>query len=122
MEGSHKEETVIHMDTVPPQKKAQTSIGSYFELPKTTKIAIEIKKKTEVKTDHSSTRNQQPVTVEKWKTTSLAKFGAERWLIIDVENNLAKSLRCSACQKYEDRITSVKGFQEIWCHEGSRQL
>ena len=122
MEGSHKEETVIHINTVPPQKKAQTSIGSYFELPKTTKIAIEIKKKTEVKTDHSSTRNQQPVTVEKWKTTSLAKFGGERWLIIDVENNLAKSLRCSVCQKYEDRITSVKGFQETWCHEGSRQL
>ena len=59
---------------------------------------------------------------EKWKTTSLAKFGVENWLIIDVENNSVKSLRCNVCQKNEDRITSVKGFQETWCCEGSRQL
>ena len=50
------------------------------------------------------------------------KIVAENWLIIDVENNLVKSLRCSICQKYDERITSVKGFQETWCHEGSRRL
>ena len=76
----------------------------------------------EVKTGHSSTRTLQPVIAEKWKTTSLAKFGVENWLIIDVENNLVKSLCCSVCQKYEDRIISIKGFQETWCCEGSRQL
>ena len=71
MEGSHKQKTVIDIDTVPLQKKPQTSIGSYFGLPKTTKIAIEKKKKTKVKTSHSSTRTLQPKTAEKWKTTSL---------------------------------------------------
>ena len=40
MEGSHKQKTVIDNDTVPLQKKPQTNIGSYFGLPKTTKIAI----------------------------------------------------------------------------------
>ena len=52
------------------------------------------------------------MTAEKWKTTSLVKFGSENWLIIGVENNLVKSLRCRVCQKYEGRITTVKGFQE----------
>ena len=97
MEGSHKQKTVIDIDTVPLQKKPQTNIGSYFGLPKTTKIAIQNKRKTEVKTGHSSTRTLQPVTAEKWKTTSLAKFRAENWLIIDTENNLVKSLHCSVC-------------------------
>ena len=50
MEGSHKRKTVIDIDTVPLQKNPQTSTGSYFGLPKTTKIAIETKKKMEVKT------------------------------------------------------------------------
>ena len=40
MEGSHKQKTVIDIDTVPLQKKPQTNIVSYFGLPKTTKIAI----------------------------------------------------------------------------------
>ena len=80
------------------------------------------KKKTEVKTGHSSAGTLQPVNGEKWKTTSLAKFGVENWLIIDVENNSVKSLRCNVCQKNEDRITSVKDFQETWCCEGSRRL
>ena len=77
------------------------------------KLSLRKKKKTEVRTGHSSTRTLQPVTAEKWKTTSLAKFGAENWLIIDVENNLVKSLRCRVCQKYEDRITLVKRFREL---------
>ena len=119
MEGSHKQETVIDIDTVPLQRNPQSSIGSYFGLPKTNKIAVEKKKKTKVKTGHSSTRTLQPVTTEKWKTTSLAEFGAENQLIIDVGNNLVKSLCCSVCQKYGDRIASVKGFQETWCSEGS---
>ena len=120
MEGSHKWKTVTDIDTVPLQKKSQTSIGSYFGLPKTTKIAVKKKKKTKVKTGHRSTRTFQPVTAEKMKTTSPMKFGSENWFIIGVENNLVKSLRCSVCQKYEDRITSVKGFQENWCCEESR--
>ena len=75
MEGSHKWKTVIDINTVPLQKKPQTSIGTYFGLQKTTKIAVEKKKKkTEVKTGHSSTRTLQLVTAEKWKTTSLAKL------------------------------------------------
>ena len=44
MEGSHKRKTVIDINTVPLQKNPQTSTGSYFGLPKTTKIAIETKK------------------------------------------------------------------------------
>ena len=46
-------------------------IGSYFGLTKTTKIAVEKKKKTEVKTSHSTTRTLQHVTAEIWKTTTL---------------------------------------------------
>ena len=33
------------MDTVPLQKKPQTSIGSYFGITKTTKVAVEKKRK-----------------------------------------------------------------------------
>ena len=44
MEGSQKQKTVIDINTEPLQKKPQTSIGSYFGLPKTTKIVIEKKK------------------------------------------------------------------------------
>ena len=67
----------------------------------------------EVKPGHSSTRTLQPVTAEKWKTTSLAKLVTENWLIIDVENNSVKSLPSSVCQKYEDRINSVKVFKKL---------
>ena len=49
MEGSHKRKTLIDINTVPLQKKPQTSIGSYFGLPKTTKIAVEKKKENESK-------------------------------------------------------------------------
>ena len=113
MDGSRKRKTVIDNDTVPLQKKQQTSIGSYFGLPKTTRIAVEknLKKKAEIKTGHSSARTIQPVTAEKWQTTSLAKFGAENWLIINVENKLVKSFYCSVCQKYEDNLG--KGFRRI---------
>ena len=45
MEGSHKQKTVVDIDTVPLQKKPQTSIGSYFGLMKTNKIAVEKKRK-----------------------------------------------------------------------------
>ena len=45
MESSHKQKTVFDINTVPLQKKPQTSICSYFGLPKTTKIATEKKRK-----------------------------------------------------------------------------
>ena len=45
MEGSHKRKTLIDINTVPLQKKPQTSIGSYFGLTKTNKIAVEKKRK-----------------------------------------------------------------------------
>ena len=44
MEGSHKRKTLTDINTVSLQKKPQTSIGSYFGLLKTTKIAVEKKK------------------------------------------------------------------------------
>ena len=122
MDEGNKRETAIEIDAEPPQKKQQTSISAYFGLPKTKKIA-EPKANKKAKSG-SGSQTLQVATAEKWKITSLAKYGAENCLVADVdqESKLVKSLRCSICSKYENRITSVKGFQETWCHEGSKRL
>ena len=110
----------------PPQKKQQTSIGAYFGLPNTKIVEKQPIKKAKAGSSGSSSkiRTLQVGTAEKWKTTSLAKYDADNWLIIDADekNKLVKTLRCSICSKYEHRITSVKGFQETWCREGSKRL
>ena len=72
----------------------------------------------------ASKRTLQPATAEKWKTTSLAKYDAENWLIVNIntDTKLVESLKCAVCTKFEGKISSVKGFNYQWSRDGSTRL
>ena len=82
----------------------------------------EQQKKDSVRT--TSTRTLLTLTAGKWKSTSLAKYNADDWLVINTkkESNVVTSLNCSVCKKYVGRIMSTKGFQQQWCGDESKQL
>ena len=78
-------------------------------------------------TDESKNKPQtlQNRTAEKWKTTSLAKYNSEAWLIVNEDQSntdLVASFNCRVCRQFEDQISLVKGFNHTWIKEGSKQL
>ena len=95
MEGSHRQKLLLILIQCHYKRNHRPILALILDYQKQPKLPFRTKRKTEVKTGHSSTRTLQPVTAEKWKTTSLAKFCAENWLITDIENNFVKSLHCS---------------------------
>ena len=72
----------------------------------------------------ASKRTLQPATAEQWKTTSLAKYDAENWLIVNInaDTKLVESLKCAVCTKFEGKINSLKGFNYQWSRDGSTRL
>ena len=70
----------------------------------------------------SSIRTLSVKTAENWKTTSLAKYNASDWLILNVSNGLVTSMKCATCSEFEDKITSMKGFTDQWSRDGSKRL
>ena len=66
-------------------------------------------------------RNLQAATAKKWKSTTLAKYNADDWLVVNVNKtiNLVQSMNCSVCTKFMDRISFIKDFQQQWCESGS---
>ena len=70
-------------------------------------------------------RTLQTRTAEKWKTTSLAKYNIEAWLVVN-ENQLNTDLvaffNCRICRKFEDQMSLIKGFNQTWTKEGSKRL
>ena len=71
-------------------KKQQTDINSFFggkpkkQMPKDTTV------------NKSSKRTLQSTTAESWKTTSLAKYDAENWLVVNTDDSavIVKSFNC----------------------------
>ena len=75
------------------------------------------------KTKTSSSRTLQVATAEGWKISSLAKFSASEWLIINADESkkYVVSMRCLTCTKYKNENMSLKGFAPQWCSvEGAR--
>ena len=116
-----------------PKKKRQIDIGAFFgarskvkpndnQNPNNLSSINEQQKKDSVHT--TSTRTLLTLTAEKWKSTSLAKYNADDWLVINTEkeSNVVTLLNCSVCHKYVDRIMFTKGFQQQWCGNGSKRL
>ena len=125
----------MELECSAPKKLKQSDIGTFFgarpkEQPNDNRIPnggntfsiTEQQKKDSLHT--TSTRTLLTFTAEKWKSTSLAKYNADEWLVInsDKESKAVTSLNCSVCTKYIDRIMSTKGFQQQWCSEGSKRL
>ena len=103
----------------PSVAKKQSDIAVFFGArPKDNKV----KKNYEPK--KQSVRTLQAATAENWKSTSLAKYNADDWLVINVDKQtkLVTSLNCLVCTKHVEHITGVKGFQQQWCKEGSKRL
>ena len=105
-----------------PPRKQQKSIASFFggsSTPESPPLTKNVKE-----SNTPVQRKLQPATAEKWKTTSLAKYSAEDWLIINVdkEKKQVSSMNCKICQQFEDRITCIKGFTDTWLREGSKRL
>ena len=100
-------------------KRKQTNLSDFFGGSKLKKTAHPV-----VKTKSSSERALQVKTAENWKTTKLAKYNGENWLIIvpqKNDKNSVEALKCSVCIQLKDEINSIKGFNMQWI-EGSKRL
>jgi hypothetical protein len=100
-------------------EKRQKTIHSWFG-GKSPKVA-----NTTTEESKNKPRTLQTKTAENWKTISLAKYNAALWLIINEDQsnkNLVASFNCSICREFEDRISSIKGFNHTWIKEGSKRL
>ena len=123
--GKRRADIVVVSDAGPAcsKPKRQTNLNSFFG----GTPAASVKNK-EVPLASSSTaaskRTLQPATAEKWKTTSLAKYDAENWLIVNIntDTKLVESLKCAVCTKFEGKISSVKGFNYQWSRDESTRL
>ena len=117
------------VDVEKPKEKKQSDTGVFFGLPRKRKTT----EKKSSDNDNSepsqskkkaTTRTLQAATAEKRKTTSLAKYNATDWLVVNIDKstNLVTSLNCSVCTKFLDKISCIKGFQMQWCEDGSKRL
>ena len=103
------------------QKKRGNVISVFFGIPRK---AVE-KKNFGDESSHSkkSGRTLQTATAEKWKSTSLAKYNTDDWLVnVKKSTNLVKSFNFSVSTKFIDRISSIKGFQIQWLKDSSKRL
>ena len=113
----------LDSDPQNPIAKKQRSIASFFGGSSTLNLSP-VTNKEKKQLSVGQPRKLQGSTAEKWKTTSLAKYSAEEWLIvnIDASTKLVGSMNCKICQQFEDRISSIKGFAYNWLREGSKRL
>ena len=109
--------TSDNKSVVEANKRVQRSIDSFFGGSSSGRNINKKKSKREG-------RMLQATTANKWKTTSLAKYSADEWLIIntDESGNLVKSMQCSTCTMFEKNINSLKGFAPQWSGDGSTRL
>ena len=105
-------------------KRKQSNISSFFG-GSAKKAKADTNSSSSLSTTTSTTRKLQVSTAEKWKSTTLAKYNADEWLIIN-ENNankgFVKTLKCATCMKFRERIISMKGFTPQWSEHGSTRL
>ena len=67
--------------------------------------------------DKSSTKNRilKTTTAENWTKTQLAKFMADKWLILHhSKKDEVLAMSCKSCSKYIEKITSRKNLQSEW--------
>ena len=81
------------------------------------------KEKNKQTTQGTSSRLLKLTTAENWKTTSLVKFNAEKWLLLNSNTkNEVTMMVCKFCSQFKDKILSCKNFQPEWAGDGCKRL
>ena len=107
-------------DTTANPEKRQKTIHTWFG-----GTSPNVSANTVEEASKNKPRTLQTKTAENWKTNSLAKYNAALWLVINEDQsnkNLVASFNCNICRQFEDRISSIKGFNHTWIKEGSKRL
>ena len=55
----------------------------------------------------------------------LIKYSGEVWLEVNIDpanKTNVSTLACKICKRFEDRINSIKNFNEAWVRGGSKRL
>ena len=113
----------MNEDIAVTTKRKQSDIASFFGGSARRKIPKQ--STTQALKAGPSTRTLQTTTALKWKSTSLAKYNADEWLLVNeskIDTGLVESLKCATCTKFRDRIISMKGFTTQWSDCGSTRL
>ena len=80
-------------------------------------------KKVNKNTNSNSSKKQRNLltsTANNWKSTSLAKYMANDWLVINSnEEGSVTSVSCSVCSMYAEKIIGIKNFSHAWAFTGS---
>ena len=97
---------------IPP--KRQKTINSFFEgTPPSAPVSTE----KEDKKIKSIKRALSVATADNWKNSSLIKYSGEVWLEVNIDpanKTNVSTLACKICKRFEDRINSIKNFNEAW--------
>ena len=98
-------------------------INSFFEgTPPSAPVSTE----KEDKRRKSSTKRTLSVgTADNWKNSSLIKYSGEVWLEVNTDpanKTNIPTLTCKICNRFKDRINSIKNFNEAWFRDGSKCL
>ena len=113
----------MNEDIAVTTKRKQSDIASFFG--GSAKKKIPKQSTTQASKAGPATRTLQTTTALKWKSTSLAKYNADEWLLVNenkIDTGLVESLKCATCTKFRDRIMSMKGFTTQWSDCGSTRL
>ena len=65
----------------------------------------------------SSTKRTSVATADNWKNSLLIKCSGEAWLEVNIDpanKTNVSTLACKICKRFEDRINSIKNFNEAW--------
>lgn len=108
-------------------KPKQVNLSSFFNVK--SKTAPEQQPSTS-STSTSAATSKQPKTrnlsllaANKWKETTLAKYMANEWLVLNTaDNSTVARLNCSVCKKYSEKIKGMKQFSHAWAFDGSTNL
>ena len=107
-------------------KRKSSNLRNYFQVHESSRGSSSSSGEVPTKkTKTSSSRILQVATAEKWKSSSLAKFSAPEWLVVNTDESkkYVVSMQCSTCTKYKNEIMSLKGFAPQWCSvKGSTRL
>ena len=99
----------LHNDSTPSQATAESK-----ERPSTSKSSTLSAKKARALTVAAANR---------WKTTSLAVYLANEWLVINADKgDYVVSLNCSVCKTHVDKIKAMKNFSPAWAFTGTTNL
>ena len=81
--------------------------------------------KKKIKKIKSTKRALSVATADNWKNSSLIKYSGEVWLEVNIDpanKTNVSTLACKICKRFEDRINSIRNFNEAWVRDGSKRL